>query len=166
MAWDLAAYGIMTASLTIAAAFVIGIVQICRSLRRLDTALGRLGKETEASLLQCKELAEEAKETIAASRQSLQGFSSLAEGARALGEAAQSTAQGIAKATALCRERLASIIPASTEHCDHNKASGNSDLSEISRILWLLWKKRRSENEPNFDCSRHSGLGADPSQGE
>lgn len=165
MAWDVAAYGITAAVLMIATACVYGIVQICRSLKRLDTAIERLGKETEASLLQCKELAEEAKETVAASRHSLQGFSLLAEGARAIGEAAMSTAQGITKATELCRERLASLVPAAAEHSDHNR-SGNPDLSEIGRSLWQLWKKRKSENELPLDGSQQSGLSADPSQGE
>jgi hypothetical protein len=165
MAWDVAAYGFAVACLTIATACVVGIVRFSRTLRRLDTAIECLGKETEASLIQCKELALEAKETLAASRQSLEGFSSLAEGARALGEAAQSTAQGITKATDFCRERLASFVPVSNEHCDH-KRSGNSDLSEIGRSLWLLWQKRRSGNEKNLDYSQHPGLSADPSQGE
>jgi hypothetical protein len=118
MAWDVAAYGITVAVLMIAGACVIGIVKICRSLTRLDLTVERLSRETEASLIQCRQLAEETKEAIVISRHSLQGFSTLAEGAGALGEAAQIAAQTAAHAVAFCRERLASFIPSAPKHRD------------------------------------------------
>lgn len=165
MAWDVAAYGITLAVLMIAAACVIGIVQLCRSLRRLDSAIVRFEKETEASLRQCTELAAEAKETIAASRQFMEGFTLLAEGARVLGEAVHSTAEGITKATEFCRERLVPFAETSTESCDH-KPNGFADLSEIGRSLWRLWKKQKSGSERNPDSPQQSGLSADQTQGE
>jgi hypothetical protein len=142
MAWDVAAYGITAAVLMIAAACVIGIVKICRSLTRLDLTVERLSRETEASLIQCRKLAEETKEAIVISRRSLQGFSTLAEGAGALGEAAQIAAQTAAHAVAFCRERLASFIPSAQRHRDQT-ISEQPELAEIGR-------------SPN----------ADPSQGE
>lgn len=165
MAWDIAAYGITAGILTITIGCVIGIVQICRSLRRLDQTVERLGRDMEASLLQCREVAEEAKEVLADSRHSLQGFSSFAEGARALGEATQSAAKGITDATVFCRERIASYIPSSSEHPDR-KPSDHLDFSEIGRSLWLLWKKRKSGSELNSDCCQHSGPSADHNRGE
>jgi hypothetical protein len=141
MAWDVAAYGVTVAVLMIAIACVIGIVRICRSLSRLDLTVERLSRETEASLMQCRLLAEETKEVIVISRHSLQGFSTLAEGAGALGEAAQTAAQTVAHAAAFCRERLASFIPSAPNHRDQTN-SEQPDLSEIGRSLWLLWNRR------------------------
>jgi hypothetical protein len=162
MAWDVAAYGIAAAVLAIAAACVIGIVKICRSLRRLDLAVEALGKETEAALRECGLLAEEARAAIAVSRQSLQGFAALAEGARALGEAVQTTAQTAVHVTALCRERLLSVIPATSEHRHH---TGNEppDLSEIGRSLWSWWKRRSSFESNSPESCQNPGPSADPS---
>ena len=97
MAWEIAAYGVATAVLAIAAACVFGIIRICRTLKRLETTVERLSQESEASLKACRLLADEAQSMISGARRSMAGFSSLSEGARALGEAAHQAARtGIA----------------------------------------------------------------------
>ncbi len=164
MAWDVAAYGITAAVLAIAAALVAGIVRICRSLKHLDRAVEVLSRESETSLRHCRELADEARAAIVVSKQSLQGFATLAEGARALGEAVQSAAQAAAHITAFCRERLTSPMPATSEHRDQ-AACEMPELTEIGRSLWSLWKRKTGKAQTS-DCRESSGQSADPSQGE
>jgi hypothetical protein len=165
MAWDVAAYGITLAVLAIAAACVIGIARFCLSLRRLDAAVKVLGVETEASLLQCRQMAIEAKAAIADSRQSLQGFVTLAEGARALGEAVHTAAQTAAHVTAFYRDRLISSIPVSSVPPDP-AACELPELTDIGRSLWSLWKRRSGIDRTPSDNCQNSGTSADPSQGE
>jgi hypothetical protein len=155
MAWDVAAYGITVAILTIAVACVIGTVQACRLLRRLAATVDRLTVEAEASLLQCKQVAEEAKSAIVEARQMMDGYSSLADGARALGEATQLAALGITNMATYCRDRLSSFVP-------HE----NPDITDIGRSLWQWWRSRRSASESTPDSSHPIGPSADPSQGE
>jgi hypothetical protein len=152
MAWDVAAYGVTVAVLTIAVAFIIGLVRICQSLRGLDAAVERLSRETEASLIECRQRAEEAKEAILLSKQCLQSFSTFAEGARAIGEAAMTAVEATVHVIASYRERLATPI-------------NQPDWTDIGRSLWLLWR-RRSDQKPSSDCNRNPGPSADPSQGE
>jgi hypothetical protein len=152
MAWDIAAYGVTVAVLTIAVACVIGMVRTCRSLRGLDVAVERLSRETEASLIECKLLAEEAKEAIVLSKQRMQSFTTFAEGAQAIGEAAKTAAEAAAYVTSFYRERLTSPI-------------NQPDWTDIGRNLWLLWR-RRTDRKPSSDCNCNPGPSADPSQGE
>jgi hypothetical protein len=164
MAWEVTAYGITAAVLVIAVASVFGIVRVCRSLRGLDRAVERLGSESEASLLVCRQLAEEARSAVAASKQSLQGFSALAEGARALGEAVQTAAQTAAHATAICREHLASFVPSSTSDKEELRTYG-SPWADASRALRKLWRAHSESKEPSSECRDCSGPSAEPSQG-
>jgi hypothetical protein len=161
MAWDVAAYGITIAVLAIAAACVIGIARICLSLRRLDAAVKVLGERTEASLLQCRQLAVDATSAIADARQSLQGFSTLAEGARTLGEAVQSAGQAVARVTAFYRDHLSPSNPASPEPRDPS-ACEQPELTDIGRSLWSLWKRRAGKDRPS-DSFQSPGPNADPS---
>jgi hypothetical protein len=161
MAWDVAAYGITIAVLAIAAACVIGIARICLSLRRLDAAVKVLGERTEASLLQCRQLAVGATSAIADARQSLQGFSTLAEGARTLGEAVQSAGQAVARVTAFYRDHLSPSNPASPEPRDPS-ACEQPELTDIGRSLWSLWKRRAGKDRPS-DSFQSPGPSADPS---
>ncbi|BBI34883.1 hypothetical protein [Cohnella abietis] len=166
MAWDVAAYGITVAVLTIAVAGVVGLIMLIRSFRRLEQVVRALGKETEVSLRQCRQLADEAKLAIAESRKSLQGFSSLAEGARAVGDAVQAAAQTAVHVTSLYRECLtAPFQPLSGDSDDGDGDGSIPDLTQIGRKLWASWK-RRSDNDHPSDCCEGSGLNAYPSQGE
>lgn len=164
MAWDVAAYGITAAVLAIAGAFVIGIGRTCRSLRGLDVAVERLSRETEASLIECRQLAEEAREAIVLSKQSMQGFSTFAEGARAIGEAARTAAEAATHITSFYRERFTSPVPDTSEKMEQSPHY-QPDWTDIGRNLWLLWRKRTDRN-PSADCNRNPGPSADPSQGE
>ena len=169
MAWDWAAYGIALAVLTIAAAFVFGMLRISRSLQRLDRTVARVSIEAEATLLQCRHLANETREAIVISRQSLQGFVTLAEGARALGEAVQTAAQTAVHVTTLCRDSL--IYPChagSSSLVDDGQDSiqgGTGSLAELGPVLWSLLK-RSFGRTASSDSSKSPGTGADPSEGE
>jgi hypothetical protein len=145
MAWDVAAYGITIAVLAIAAACIMGIARICLSLRHLDAAVKALGEQTEASLLQCRQLAAEATSAVADARQSLQGFSTLAEGARTLGEAVQSVAQAAARVTAFYRDRLTPSNPVTPEPHDSSTCE-QPELTDIGRSLLSLWKRRSGKD--------------------
>jgi len=168
MAWDWAAYGIALAVLTIAAAFVFGMIRISRSLQRLDRTVARVSIEAEATLLQCRHLANEAREAIVISNKSLQGFATLAEGARALGEAVQTAAQTAVHVTALCRDSLTAPCRAASspsEDSHHSIQGDSASLAELCRTLWSLWKRGIGRDASSDNC-RSPGPGADPSEGE
>lgn len=161
MAWELAGYGVTAAVVVIAAAFLYGVVNVVRSLRRLDQYVAKLSREAETSLQGCSRLAEEASEAIQVSRQSLQGFASLAEGARALGEAVQTAAQTAVHVTELYREILTSPIRSASDDRDRGERE-TPNLSELGRRLWMMWKRA----EGRTGSSRNPGTSADPSEGE
>lgn len=165
MAWHVAAYGITVAILMIAAAFVIGVKEACRSFRHLDATVDHLAKDTEETLQQCKQLAEEAKAAIVVVREGVEGFSTLAEGARALGEAAQEAAQGITSATALCRDRLSAVVTVTSEYRE-KLAADNPKASVVAHHLWKWWINRSAVSGTKSDSCKPSGPNADPSQGE
>lgn len=164
MAWEMAGYGIAVAVLVVAVAIVIGIMRMIRSLRCLDDAVANIAKEAEASLQQCRQLAEEAKEAIVDSRQSLRGFVTIAEGARALGEAAQTAAQTAVHVTGLYREYLTAPFHSLSDTPDQ-KAGEMPDLIVIGRKLWSMLKSH-SGKEHSSDSCQSPGSGADPSEGE
>lgn len=144
MAWELAGYSVAAAVLIVALSVLYGIVKLARSLRRLDHAVMNLSKEAEASLRQCSRLAEETSEAISVSRQSLQGFATLAEGARALGEAVQSAAQAAVQVTELYREKLTAPLQSCADKRDE-KAGETPDLMDIGRRMWSMWKQRAGQ---------------------
>ncbi|RED65561.1 hypothetical protein [Cohnella lupini] len=165
MAWDIAAYAIAVAVLTVAAALTIGIVKVARSLALLEHTIANVGREAEVSLSQCKELAGEAREAIAASKRKLQGFATLAEGARALGDAAQAAAQAAVSVTELYRECLTAPFQATSGNRD--RQSDDLDLADIGRRIWTMWRKRSDkEQEQPSDSCRQPRPSADPSEGE
>jgi uncharacterized protein YoxC len=127
--------------MVIAAAFLYGIVSVTRSLRRLDHVVANVSKEAEASLRQCSRLAEEASEAISVTRQSMQGFATFAEGARALGEAVQTVAQTAVQVTELYREKLTAPLQASAVDREPD-AEEPTDLADVGRKLWSMWKRR------------------------
>lgn len=164
MAWEWAGYALFAAVIVVAAAVTIGIVSVTRSLRRLDSAVAKVSEEAKLSLQQCRKLAEEAREAVAVSRRSLQGFSTLAEGARALGEAVQTVAQTAVHVTEQYRDCLISPFRSTEDH-DEQSADDALDHTDLLRKLWSLWK-RRFGNEPSVDCNQNPGTSADPSRGE
>ncbi len=164
MAWEIATYAIAVSVLAIAAALTIGIVKLTRSLERLDHTVANVSKEAEASMRQCGELAGEAREAIAASKQRLQGFATFAEGARALGEAAQSAAQTAVGVTELYRECLTAPFRAQSANRDR-QAEENLDLADIGRRLWSAWSKRTGKEQSADHCEQPRPS-ADPTEGE
>ena len=164
MAWDVTAYGIAFAVMAIAAACVLGIVQVCRSLARVVIAVERLSRGTEEAMVECRKLADEAADAVRAGRHNLQGFASLAEGARALGEAAHTAAQSGSQVTAIWRDRVSSPSAAASERPEQ-AACRQQDWMQIGRTLWQLWQRRAGDLE-QADCKRNSGPSADASQGE
>jgi hypothetical protein len=164
MAWDVTAYGIAFAVTAIAAACVWGIVEACRSLRRMAASAERLSRETEAALTECRQLAEETAAAVRVGRRNIEGFAALAEGARVLGEAAQTAAHTVSHVAGIWKERAGSHIAAGTE-CQDQEGHKPQDWVQLGRTLWQFWKKR-SDGPGHTDCFPNSGQSADPSQGE
>jgi len=141
MAWQVAGYAFAAAALAVATAIVFFILKLARSIGRLDRAVTVVSEEAEASLRKCAILADEAKEAIAVSRKSLEGFVVLAEGARALGNSARSTARAAARITETYREILAAPFRNQAgDQEDH--ASFKPELAEVCRKLWTAWTQR------------------------
>ncbi|TVY00412.1 hypothetical protein [Cohnella terricola] len=141
MAWQVAGYAFAAAIVIVATAIVIFISALLRSIGRLDRAVTVVSEEAEVSLQKCANLADEAKDAIAVSRKSLEGFVVLAEGARALGNSARATARTAAQVTEMYREFLAS--PFSNQDGDHEHHAGfKSELAEVFRKLWTDWTQR------------------------
>lgn len=115
MAWELAAYAIMIAVLAAAGVFIAAVLRLDRTLRRWDRTVNRLAGKADSVFDAYVILANEARETAEACRQAIGGFSRLADGARAIGEAAESAAQAAASAAWYWRERIASLLPRETD---------------------------------------------------
>jgi hypothetical protein len=163
MAWQVAGYGIAAAAVAVAAAIVFALASLSRSVRRLERAAEAVGKEAEVSLRQCGSLAEEARETLALSRRSLEGFASLAEGARAMGEAVHAAAKTTARLTELYRDCLSAPFQSAS---GESKAGEGAELSELGRMLWSLWKSRFGRDRASAADRRNPEANADLSEGE
>jgi len=109
MAWDLAAYAITLAVLLAAGMLVALMWQANRTLRRWDRMAEQLTHRTEGAIEAYARLAEEACETAAGCNRTLSGFSRLAEGARAMGDAAETAAIAATHTAAYWHERLTSV---------------------------------------------------------
>ncbi len=163
MAWELAGYGIAAAALAVAAAIVFALATLSKSVRTLERTAEAVGREAEASLRRCGSLAEEARETLAVTRQSLEGFASLAEGARALGEAVQAAAKTTVRLTGLYRDFLTAPLQSAVgERQDGEK----TELADLGRMLRSIWKNRIGRSRSSSAERRNPETDAGQSEGE
>ncbi|MFC5471771.1 hypothetical protein ACFPPD_24125 [Cohnella suwonensis] len=164
MAWELAGYAIAAAAAGIAIAIAFGIAKAVRALARMEAVLDRVGKEAESALRHCRKLSEEAEDAIRASRQRMQGFATFAEGARAIGEAAQTAARSAMEIAELYRDCLTSPFHTASPS---READGEPvrELKELGRKLWALWR-RRTDGDETSGSKPDAGTSAEPSEGE
>jgi len=140
MAWDWAAYAVAAACLAAAAALVFAAVAVGRLLGRWDAKLARLERETEETLREWRRLGREAADAAERCRRGLEGFERLAEGGRALGEAAETAAKVAAAAVARWGERLSDSSAPERERAPRQAAG--PDWAEVGLSLWQAWRRR------------------------
>ena len=142
MGWEITAYAIALSVLAIAAVIVIAVARAVRTLGKIERTIARLGDETESSLRQFRELAEEATAITRSSRQTFESVAAFAEGARALGEAAQAAGDAATRVSAYWRDRLIFRKAAETEAEEERLASERIDWQSFIRQLLDGWRNR------------------------
>ncbi|MFC4596767.1 hypothetical protein [Cohnella hongkongensis] len=163
MAWQVAGYGIAAAAVAIAAAVVWALVSFSTSVRRLEWTAANVGREAEASLRRCGRLAQEAAETLALSRQGLEGFVTLAEGARAMGEAVHAAARTTVRLTELYRDCLSAPFRSES---GESPSAGKPEPFELGRMLWSLWQGRSDTVRSSSVGRQTPDADADLTEGE
>ncbi|MFC5703818.1 hypothetical protein ACFPVX_21235 [Cohnella faecalis] len=170
MAWDVAAYAIALAAIVIAAAVAIGAAAAHRSLRRLEKTAQRLEINAAEALAECREFAFEARTAAASCKAGLQGFQTLAEGARALGTAAGNAAHTATRLTAAWHDRLRPNEAAASKQADSSGAESGSDWLELRGFVQRFLRGRISglhaESSGSNQAPRSSAANADATQGE
>ncbi|MGG1311972.1 MULTISPECIES: hypothetical protein [Cohnella] len=147
MAWELAGYAVAFLCLTAAAAIALAVVALLRSLDRWNAAVSRLDREAETALRQWRRLGREAAESAAKVGALLQGLEALAEGGRALGEAARHAARTAADAAHMWSGRIAQHMSEAAER----QRRHIGEAIDWSETLWSLWQyaRRRGSGAPN-----------------
>jgi len=163
MAWQLAGYAIAAGAAAVAAAIVYGTISLSRSVRRLERAATAASKEAEISLRSCGSLAEEARETLALARHGLEGFASLAEGVRALGEAVQTAAATAVRLTEAYGDALSAPFRPSP---DERQSGERPEIADLARKLWFAWRNRQSSGRTPSDARPGPEANAEHSEGE
>lgn len=160
MAWTLAAYAVAVAVLLTAGALLALLWRLNRLLGRWDRMAERLAKQADQALEAYGRLADEAAETAAACRQTMSGFSRLAEGARAVGDAAESAAMAAVHAAEYWHDRLIALRTS-----DGEAAAGMPGLIDYFRDLGRRIFARLADDTDSGD-DRRPGSGADHGTGE
>lgn len=160
MAWNLAAYALALAVLLTAGALLALLWRLNRMLGRWDRTAERLARQADQALEAYVRLAEEATGTAAACRQTMSGFSRLAEGARAVGEAAESAAMAAVHAAEYWHDRLVSLRTS-----DGGSTVEVPGLVDYFRDLGRRIFARLSADSGSSDGFR-PGTGADHRSGE
>jgi len=160
MAWDLAAYAITFAVLLSAGALFALMWRLNRMLGRWDRAAQRLARQADTAIEAYVRLAEESTETAVVCRQTMSGFSRLAEGARAIGEAAESAAMAAVHAAEYWHDRL--IMLRSADDDAEVEVPGLIDYArDLGRRMIA-----RFTMDSGTDARRQPGSSADPRSGE
>ncbi|MBO9597064.1 MAG: hypothetical protein J7559_04470 [Cohnella sp.] len=141
MAWEITAYAIALSVLAIAAAVVIAVARAVRTLGNAERTITRLSGETESSLRQIRDLAEEATAITRSGRHTFESIAAFAEGARALGEAAQAAGDAATRVSAYWRDRLIFRKAAETE-AEEERAGERIDWQGIFKQLLDGWRTR------------------------
>ena len=142
MAWEITAYAIALSVMAIATAVVFAVARAVRTLGKAERTLTRLGSESESSLRQLRELAEEATAITRSGRHTFESIAAFAEGARALGDAAQAAGEAATRVTAYWRDRLIFRKAAETEAEEEQAAGERIDWQNIFKRLLDGWLTR------------------------
>lgn len=156
MAWEITAYVLTALGLIAIAAIAAAAVAVRRLLARWNRSLEKLEREAEATLQQWRRLGKEASETAEQCRRSLAGFESLAEGGRAIGEAAQTAAYAAASTVVDWTERLADRL-AETADRQTRRLGEAMDWMEAGFSLWEMLRRAVA----SIPAARQSGEPAD-----
>jgi len=160
MAWNLAAYAIALAVLLTAGALMALLWRLNRMLGRWDREAERLARQADLALAAYAQLAEEATGAAVVCRQTMSGFSRLAEGARAVGEAAESAAMAAVHAAEYWRDRLIALRTA--EAGAASEMPGPIDyFRDLGRRLFTRFAEDSGSGSGN-----RPGSGADHRSGE
>ncbi|WP_027088085.1 hypothetical protein [Cohnella panacarvi] len=142
MGWEITAYAIALSVIAIAAVVVVAVARAVRTLGKIERTITRLSGETESSLRQLRELAEEATAIARSGRQTFESIATFAEGARALGEAAQAAGETATRVSAYWRDRLSFRKAAETEAEEERPAGERIDWHSVFRGLLDGWRTR------------------------
>ncbi|WP_276356410.1 hypothetical protein [Cohnella caldifontis] len=111
MAWEAAGYAAAMAFVVTAFCMTALALKAIRTLSRVERHIDRLAGKADNALDQHAKLAQEACEAAVEARRSLEGFARFAEGARAVGQAAESAALAAASTVSRWRDRISSWAP-------------------------------------------------------
>lgn len=164
MAWNITAYAIALSALSVAAAIVFGIIRATRTLSKAERTLVRVGNETEASLRQARQLAEEAAAITRSGRETFESIAAFAEGARALGEAAQAAGAAATQVTSFWRDRLTLARRMDSADDEERAADARTEWQDLLRQLWNAWRGRQTADTAtaaDAAGSQHPGASAD-----
>jgi hypothetical protein len=131
MAWDIAAYAIAAAALLAAGAIAAGVIRLCRSLSRLDRITEGVARKAESALDEWVLLAKEGRVTVEMCRTTASGFARLSDGARAVGDAAESAAEAAVQVASFWRD----MATLGSAPADEDLSGAESYWSAIARTL-------------------------------
>lgn len=158
MAWMILGYSAAALCLAAAVTLVFAFVTLRRSLSRWEEEAARLGREAEAALAEWRQLGSEAASAARLCREGMEGLESLAQGGRAIGEAAR-TAAGVAADAAVRWTQKLSDQLAATEDKQTRRLGETLDWMELGVFAWNAWNQHFG-SAPNGH-GRKSGENAD-----
>ncbi|MBW5445033.1 hypothetical protein GE107_03000 [Cohnella sp. CFH 77786] len=162
MAWDIAAYAAALGLLAVAGAISAAVFRLFGMLRRWDRMALRLANKADEAVDEYTRLAQEVRDMAELCRQTVSGFARLAEGARAVGEAAETAAQAAANAASYWHDRL--TFRRSAERDGGMPGEPAEGMAGIVRYLRQVLRARKPA-EP-FGEDDYPGASADPHSGE
>ncbi|MDB4868086.1 MAG: hypothetical protein JWR03_2419 [Cohnella sp.] len=162
MAWDVAAYAIAVAALTAAGIFAAGIIRLCRSLTRWDRMAEGFARKADSALDEYVRFAAEGRETAELCRSTFSGFKRLADGARAVGDAAESAAEAAAHVASFWRD----MATFGSGQGEDDVTGATTYWSGIVRTLAKNVRRSFFSSESDLFVNPHPGASADPQTGE
>ncbi|THF79912.1 hypothetical protein [Cohnella fermenti] len=138
MAWELFGWAASVLCVVAAAMIVLLGVSVRQSLRRMEAESARTMREAAAAMSECRRLGSEAAEVARLCREGLQGLESLAQGGRAIGDAARTAAGAAADAVVSWTRRLEGRLAASEER-QTRRLGETLDWMELGVFIWNAW---------------------------
>lgn len=155
MAWVIAGYAASLALLAAAGCLVAATVRVFRILRKWDRLAGGVAVKADRAIGEYELLARDARQSVEEWRRAIGGVTRLAEGARAVGEAAESVAQAAVHTVDTWRGRITSWKSAAEDDGETDgKLPEWLELVLVRLINFFL------------KAGRYPGTSADPNSGE
>jgi hypothetical protein len=162
VAWEVAAYAVAVCATAGAFALLMLVWRISRFLQRIERKVIGLADKTHGTLDEFAELTRSAQMTVHASTQAVDGFARLAEGARAIGGAAQTAADTLLRAAVFCRNRLLDLSGHDQKADDSEKSA--SVIADVFRYAGQLVRSCMTAGK-RPDACHVPGTNADSDQG-